>query len=106
MGQIKTFHCKKCGLDADVSGGDDRGFHIATRTMFCMQCKVLYDVLMGNTEDWTNPVTEADRVSPEDIGKCPKCRSIELTPWKSGEPCPRCGGAVEEDDSVPGALWD
>lgn len=106
MGQSNAYHCKNCDLDAVVSGGDDRGFYIATRTMFCAQCKALYDVLLGNTNDSSHPIPESRRVSPEAVGKCPKCRGAELTPWRSGEPCPRCGGALEKDVFGPGKLWD
>lgn len=104
MGTRYDFHCNDCGLDAKVSGGDDRGRFIATRTMFCTQCKALYDVLIENTEDPTNPIPEDCRLKPDDLGKCPKCRNAELTPWKSGERCPRCGGTIETPKYTSGVL--
>ncbi len=113
MGTWYQFHCKDCRLDAVVSGGYDRGICIQTRTMFCTQCKALHDVLLGNTGD--DRVTESDRVDPQNIGKCPKCRGVELIPWKAEEPCPRCGGAIgPPEQGYPGwpdcppapILWD
>lgn len=28
-------------------------------------------------------------------GRCPRCGSRDLRPWKDGEPCPSCGGKID-----------
>lgn len=41
MGCTHRFRCQSCGYVAEVSGGPDSGFVVATQTMFCRDCDEL-----------------------------------------------------------------
>lgn len=43
MGRCHAYSCSKCGYLAKVSGGEDRGRDVFTRTMHCLDCQSLYD---------------------------------------------------------------
>lgn len=45
MGRTYLFECSKCGYRATVSGGADRGFHVAIQTVLCLECKQLHDAV-------------------------------------------------------------
>lgn len=45
MGRTYLFECCRCGYRAEVSGGADRGFRFAVRTVVCFECKELYDAV-------------------------------------------------------------
>jgi hypothetical protein len=45
MGRTYLFECSKCGYRATVSGGADRGFHVAVQTVLCFECKQLHDAV-------------------------------------------------------------
>lgn len=47
MGRTYLFECSRCGYRAKVSGGADHGFHFAVQTIFCCECKELYDAVTG-----------------------------------------------------------
>jgi hypothetical protein len=47
MGRTYLFECSRCGYRAKVSGGVDRGFHVAIQTVVCGECKELYDAVTG-----------------------------------------------------------
>jgi len=47
VGLISRFTCDSCGYEAQVSGGDDRGFSCMTTTILCKDCRELYDVETG-----------------------------------------------------------
>jgi len=45
MGRTYLFECSRCGYRTKVSGGADCGFHFAVQTIFCCECKELYDAV-------------------------------------------------------------
>ena len=45
MGRCYAFTCPKCSFVAHVSGGQDRGMHCFTRTLHCLDCQNLFDVV-------------------------------------------------------------
>lgn len=47
MGACYDFSCPNCGYSAQVSGGDDFGFHVVTTTIVCETCRELLDVGIG-----------------------------------------------------------
>ena len=47
MGRTYSFECSKCGYCAKVSGGADRGVHVAVQTILCSECKELHDAVTG-----------------------------------------------------------
>jgi transcription elongation factor Elf1 len=85
MGFLKTFKCQSCGLSELVSGGSDCTEIVNTKTVWCDNCHTLQDA----------------EVSRDDSGKwhkctpfCWNCKNEKVQPWKQGEPCPKCGGAL------------
>src|SRR6266850_6130628 len=101
MATSDDFKCTNCGLSAEVSGGDDRGMIVKTRTVYCRTCQTLADVTIGF---YDHPTLERASSDEENIGKCPICRGVELTKWSTGDPCPKCSGSVEKGGQT--ALWD
>jgi hypothetical protein len=47
MGMKYGFHCPKCGYKAMVSGDQDCSSAAVVRTMICVDCNDLVDVLIG-----------------------------------------------------------
>jgi hypothetical protein len=45
MGRSYWFECAKCGYRATVSGRADRGINFFVQTIFCRDCKALYDAV-------------------------------------------------------------
>jgi hypothetical protein len=45
MGRCYAFTCPKCNFVAHVSGGEDGGMHCFTRTIHCLDCQDLFDVV-------------------------------------------------------------
>ncbi len=74
MGSLHSFKCEKCGYDAEVSGGEDAGFEVATRTMVCANCRELVDVVVSERKD----LNEDYAPIPE---RCPNCRGDRVEPW-------------------------
>jgi len=46
MGRSYLFQCCKCGYQALVSGGPDRGLDFIVQTIACRDCKELYDAVV------------------------------------------------------------
>jgi len=89
MGQHVRFRCRNCDLEADVSGGPDRGLYTETRTVWCDICKLLQDV-------------EVQDASPFECGKC---KSNQVMLWQANQPCPACAGALVNTRELS-ELWD
>ena len=95
MGSCYEFTCKTCNMAAEVSGGDDCGEVVATRTMYCKTCAALCDVTVGYAGE-SDSFRPAGRGADEiRFGKCRACGGENLAPWANGDPCPKCGGHVE-----------
>src|SRR5262245_1595286 len=105
MGSVYRFSCANCGFRAEVSGGDDRGFFVSTKTMYCQSCQTLCDVAVGYCDDPTHPRPSGIDDSREDrFGACPTCGSRDLVPWTSDDPCPKCRGPINRGKLA--FLWD
>ena len=87
MGNIYDFKCPMCDFRSSCSKGIDRGFRIQVEPMYCTQCKVLKNIVMGNyVEDYlsTTQFEPIERI-------CKKCETGEyLTEWNTMD-CPSCG---------------
>jgi len=121
MGRIYLFECSKCGYRARVSGGADRGRHVAIQTIFCADCKELYDAVIEfrpSSQRETNPKTAPrfaallNRLPPRGGRRwvklkpaCPTSVRHRIRLWKPPDKCPRCG-AFLESGAIPFRRWD
>lgn len=104
MGCSYEFKCNDCGLTAEVSGGPDSGFYIETRTFWCSKCESLQDVTVKKDQSDSPypPLTpQFTAVTPT----CHQCNSHGLSEWRSGQPCPKCGGSVSQSEDIT-VFWD
>lgn len=46
MGRVYVFQCPRCEYTARVSGGAADGYHCATQTVVCADCRALYDAVV------------------------------------------------------------
>lgn len=97
MGTLYRFGCPSCGYSAHVSGGDDCGFLVATRTVVCTRCREVMDVISSETP-W-DPESGASFCAL----RCPLCDGM-VRPWRA-QTCPRCGTPMERAEA-PGVHWD
>lgn len=97
MGSLHSFKCEKCGYDAEMSGGEDAGFEVATRTMVCANCGELVDVVVSKRKN----LNEDYAPIPE---RCPDCRGDSLRPWEESHSCPKCGFGMEDGGLT--VMWD
>lgn len=104
MGTHYLFRCDRCGMAVEISGGPDRGIFIRTDTMYCLSCHLLVDVSVGHCDDAPKVSRVHETREDEGLGRCPKCLGSRLTQWRSGEPCPLCGGRIENRGVT--ADWD
>ncbi len=102
MGTSAEYRCRKCGYRAHVCGGHSCGFIAVLRTKFCRTCRELVDVSVGS---FGKDGPTGDPQLDEDLNRCPRCKGKKLRIWKSGQPCPRCGGAMPADPHTI-CLWD
>lgn len=98
MGQHFRFRCESCGYEALVSGGDDFGKICTTTTIFCLDCKALYDVV-------TSDIRSAPAGSKAKFAlECPKKAEHRCRKWGQARKCPRCKGKMQVGDAE--VLWD
>ena len=88
IGQQFEFACPNCKYRATVSGGKDCGIIIETQTMTCNACQEVVDVMVGFTTTSSHPKRE------KSFGHCPRCNSVDVTPWGKAHPCPKCGNEM------------
>ncbi len=98
MGVRRGFVCVGCGYRATVSGGDDCGLFVATRTVVCGRCREVSDVISSETP-W-DPKSDA----PFCALRCPACDG-PVRPWRE-RTCPRCGGRMDRDAAGEVIHWD
>lgn len=98
MGTCREFACPACGYRAMVSGGDDCGFFVATRTVVCDRCALVADVVSSEAP-W-----DPGAVSSYCALRCPECDG-QVHPWRN-RACPRCGSRMEMDDAGVVINWD
>lgn len=98
MGGLYAHTCTLCGLTAEVSGGPDAGLEELTETVSCERC--------GRLSDRTTHTGGLDAPVPVPPAACLHCGapSDALTPWTSGDPCPRCRMPLPAGELT--ALWD
>jgi len=99
MGTLFLFSCPNCGYKAEVSGGKDLGFAIATNTILCKICKELYDVVTSD-EPWK---AFEDDWAPTSY-RCPKSKRHFVELWSHPGPCPKCHATLTRGDST--IQWD
>lgn len=86
MGSYYLFRCVRCGMSAEVSSGEDRGFFARTQTSCCHGCGGLEDIFIGHTNDLSHPIPEAFSQDGAPVGKCPACGGNNFSPWADGDP--------------------
>lgn len=87
VGTSYEFACPSCGYEANVCGGPDTGALVSVKTVTCLACAELVDVVTARHE-WP-PSADAHRA----IGACPHCEGSDSVPWG-----PRASGASLSDD--------
>ncbi len=121
MGRTYLFECSKCGYRARVSGGADRGRHVAVQTVLCADCKELYDAVIefkpsspGEIRPKTTPRFAAflNRLPPRGGRRwvklklaCPSSVRHRIRLWKQPDKCPKCGTFLEPG-AIPFRRWD
>jgi hypothetical protein len=108
-----------------VSGGADEGFHCATQTIVCLDCKALHDVpvrvrvaeppeakagkLLPRREAFLPPMllfTKPPRTKWLKLPpRCPAYARHCIQPWTAPGKCPRCGIFLERA-ALPFRIWD
>ncbi len=100
MGRLFEFGCEHCGYQAEVSGGEDAGYLIVTRTMICLDCKEVVDVVVGES----HPGSLGSDI--DIVGRCLRCRGRQVVPWPQSRPCPKCGRRMNKLDTGRVCFWD
>ena len=88
MGSLYHYCCHRCDYHATVSGGEDVGFYVKTRTMYCPTCRELRDI---NIEYWSKDLsTRSDRaeLADDDLGHCQECGGRDGVEWSADDLCP------------------
>ena len=98
MGATFRFRCTACRYYADVGGGDDAGEQCEKTTIECVECHALRDVV---TRSWFGGRSDRD----ERTIRCSRRASHAIRRWRRGDPCPKCGGALNEVEGIF-ELWD
>lgn len=98
MGVRHWFLCPDCGYRALISGGDDCGFFVATRTVVCDRCIEVIDVI-GSETPWA-----PDTLASYCALRCPSCDGL-VHSWHD-QACPRCGGRMELEAGKAPLRWD
>ncbi len=102
MGSIYRFRCPGCDYMAEVSGGRDAGMVAVVKTMTCLNCKELVDVLIGRYGE-AGPT--GDPEYDKDLNICPRCGGHNIRPWPRYYPCPRCKEYMIKEHGII-CLWD
>lgn len=97
MGSLYHFRCQQCDYHAEVSGGDDFGFFVKTRTVYCPTCRELRDINVEYQGKRLMTPADLDELREEDLGHCQECGRSDVVNWLAGDPCPRCGGSVNNE---------
>ena len=116
MGVMSDLECSQCGLQAKLMQGG--GFYAFTDTVWCGACRLLQSVVKSHLEghggDSCILCNEAaknrnaggvpeEKVWHDSVLKCSDCDSEKVQKWNLKDPCPSCGGAVE---NLGMGMWD
>lgn len=102
MGSRSQFTCLACRYSAEVSGGDDCGMEVRTTTVFCEDCKELSDIFTGY-HPWREEAAQHRGEKPPEF-RCERSRKHKIRRWTAADPCPKCGGKMENEGAT--VLWD
>lgn len=100
MGCLVQYDCTNpaCGYTVQFSAGVEEGFLVVVRSMTCLDCRELVDVVIGERRKKFEP----DPVDP----KCPECKSRNLKKFHAGRSrCPKCRSRLKENQEYFG-FWD
>ena len=96
MGDAFEFKCSKCGYTVEACGGTECGMRVTLTTIECLDCRKLADVVTHQFKS----VLDSIEIRP----CCLKSAKHRIRLWKSGDPCPRCQGAMKKTGLA--SLWD
>ena len=134
MGRTFQFECPWCQYRAQLSGGADSGMHCDVQTIFCRDCRQLFDVftrIQRRKPEKEAVATKRFRALRPEIPPvvlrngsfhplnhplqplvwekiklaCPVNPKHSLEEWKDPGRCPRCGNFMEKV-GWPFRLWD
>lgn len=132
VGKTYLFECPQCQYRVKISGGVDSGLHCDIQTIFCHDCRQLYDVFIRQRRraDATDRVKfpgfyrpeipsvilGASSVNPskkppvqliwrDSKISCPVEPEHFVEPWNDPGRCPRCGNFMEKN-GFPFRAWD
>ena len=100
MGSLVQYDCTNpaCGFSVQFSAGEGEGFRIKVRSMTCLDCRELVDVVIGER----GKTFEPDPVESQ----CPECGSKKLKTFYPGRTrCPKCRSRLKENQQFLGN-WD
>lgn len=105
MGQTFTYKCSECNYQVQSSGKIDFGFHAVMRPYICNNCKIITDVLIGESgRIFRNDKLMSDQT---DFYKCSECEGENIIVWDNKKKtCPKCGGKMMKDSKEPIMMWD
>ncbi len=125
VGKTYHFECPHCQYRAKVSGGADGGLHCEVQTVWCRDCRELFDVYVrlrrpaGAVDKVKFPGFFRPEVPPVVLctGKpvrlvwkkftpaCPVQPGHFVEVWKEPGRCPRCGNFMEKQ-GLTFRIWD
>ena len=86
MGKHFDFKCENCDFTARCSHGRDRGFVALVQPLYCVECKVLKNIHIGNYVRGTASDYKIEDLMPV----CGKCNQTETLKVWDGKTCPKC----------------
>jgi hypothetical protein len=92
MGEIVRHTCSKCGYEVELFHGSGMGGRMSL--LSCADCKRLYS--------W---MTFRLRETPSEVPlQCPAAWAHNVSEWRAGEACPRCGEPIVQEEEA--GDWD
>lgn len=105
MGQIYRYKCTNCNYEVETSGKKDFGMIAVVRPYICNDCKIITDVLIGETGKVFNKGKLTN--DQKDFYKCSNCKGENIIVWNNKKkPCPKCGNKMKKDPKKPMIMWD
>ena len=90
----QTYECPSCDRRAAVVGGPGNDLHDRTTTVGCCECGQLDDVVVARRVDGS-AFSPDDDMPGDAMPKCRACGTDAVVLWVAGDPCPRCGDALQ-----------